>query len=69
MVGNTPTHGAIRVNLRGREPHGLIEPGAVMEVRRGFWLPLEDFDSVEWRYPGQGEELRRLLTQGLEGGL
>jgi predicted AlkP superfamily phosphohydrolase/phosphomutase len=32
MVGNTPTQGAIRVNLRGREPHGLIEPGAEFEA-------------------------------------
>ncbi len=31
LVENTPAHGAIRVNLRGREPQGLIEPGADFE--------------------------------------
>lgn len=40
---------------------GLIEP-AVMEVRRGFWLPLDEFDDVQWRFPGQGEALRQLVT-------
>ena len=34
---------------------------AVMEVKRGFWLDIEDFDTVKWRYPGQGEVLRKLL--------
>ena len=32
-----------------------------MEVRRGFWLPIEEFDQVRWRYPGQGEILGELL--------
>jgi 8-oxo-dGTP pyrophosphatase MutT (NUDIX family) len=41
---------------------GLIEPGAVVEVRRGFWLPVEQFDRVQWRYPGQGEALYELVT-------
>lgn len=31
LVENTPAHGAIRVNLRGREPQGLIAPGADFE--------------------------------------
>ena len=31
LLGNTPAHGAIRVNLRGREPQGVIEPGAEFE--------------------------------------
>lgn len=41
---------------------GLIEPGAVMEVRRGFWLPVDEFDDAQWRYPGQGEALYDLVT-------
>lgn len=41
---------------------GLIEPGAVMEVRRGFWLSPEEFSDVQWRYPGQGEALRELIA-------
>ena len=41
---------------------GLIEPGAAVEVRRGFWLSLEEFDDVQWRYPGQGEALRELIN-------
>lgn len=40
---------------------GLIDPGAVVEVRRGFWLPVEEFDEVQWRFPGQGEALRELV--------
>ncbi len=41
---------------------GLIEPEALMEVRRGFWLPVDEFDQVEWRFPGQGEVLRELVA-------
>lgn len=40
---------------------GLIEPAA-LEVRRGFWLPVEEFGDVQWRYPGQGEALYKLVT-------
>ena len=32
LVENTPAHGAIRVNLKGREPQGLIEPGVAFEA-------------------------------------
>lgn len=39
---------------------GSIE-AAVMEVKRGFWLDLTDFDSVQWRFPGQDKVLREIL--------
>ncbi len=39
---------------------GQITP-AVMEVKRSFWLDLADFDSVQWRYPGQQDILRKIL--------
>lgn len=39
---------------------GHIKP-AVMEVKRGFWLDLADFDSVQWRYPGQDKIIRDIL--------
>ena len=39
---------------------GSIE-AAVMEVKRGFWLDLADFDSVQWRFPGQDKVLREIL--------
>ena len=39
---------------------GVIAPD-VLEVRRGFWLDISDFDTVKWRYPGQGEMLKSLL--------
>lgn len=42
---------------------GGVELGSLREVRGWRWLAIEDFDQVEWRYPGQGEALRRLLTQ------
>ena len=40
---------------------GTIAPES-MEVKRGFWLPVEDFDKVHWRFPGQGEALTRLFA-------
>ncbi len=40
---------------------GQIDPPSTMEVRRGFWLPVEEFDQYEWRFKGQGEVLRQLL--------
>jgi 8-oxo-dGTP pyrophosphatase MutT (NUDIX family) len=40
---------------------GVIEPGSPIEIQRALWLPVQDFDNIEWRFPGQGEELRKLL--------
>ncbi len=37
------------------------------EERRALWLPLEELPAQEWRYPGQGEILQRLIVE-LEGG-
>ncbi len=42
---------------------GAIELGLPKEVTNWYWLPLEQFDKVSWRFPGQGEVLRRLLLQ------
>lgn len=39
---------------------GLLAPD-VLEVQRGFWLPIADFHKVQWRFPGQGEALARLF--------
>lgn len=33
-----------------------------LEVKRGFWLAVEDFGKVQWRYPGQGEVLAALFA-------
>jgi 8-oxo-dGTP pyrophosphatase MutT (NUDIX family) len=33
------------------------------EVSRALWLPLERFDSVRWRFAGQGALLRTLAEQ------
>lgn len=41
---------------------GTVVLGPPREVRGWSWLPLEDFDRVKWRFPGQGEQLRRLLS-------
>jgi len=41
---------------------GHVELGPGKEVRSWSWLSLEDFDKVQWRFAGQGEELRRFLT-------
>ena len=40
---------------------GAIEPRSFFEVQRAYWLPLEDFARVEWRFPGQGQELELML--------
>jgi 8-oxo-dGTP pyrophosphatase MutT (NUDIX family) len=40
---------------------GAVELGPLREVKSWSWLLVEDFDKVEWRYPGQGEELHRLI--------
>ncbi len=42
---------------------GAIEAGSTTEVRRGFWLPVTDFDKVEWRFDGQGEALLDLIKR------
>ena len=42
---------------------GAIEAGSPREVRRGFWLPVTDFDTVEWRFEGQGEALLDLIER------
>ena len=34
---------------------------AILEVKRSFWLDLDDFDAVQWRYPGQEKILREIL--------
>lgn len=43
------------------EGSGAIEPGPLREVRRGFWLPLEEFGTVDWRFEGQGEALLEVI--------
>ena len=40
---------------------GSVELGPLREVRGWYWLAVEDFDRVEWRFSGQGEILRRLM--------
>ncbi len=44
---------------------GAIEPKSFFEVQRAYWLPLEDFGRVEWRFPGQGQELEQMLRQAM----
>ncbi|QFU76675.1 NUDIX hydrolase [Halioglobus maricola] len=40
---------------------GTIDP-ALLEARRGFWLSLDEFNDVEWRFPGQGAALWDILN-------
>ena len=44
---------------------GAIEPRSFFEVQRAYWLPLEDFSRVEWRFPGQGQELEQMLRAAM----
>ena len=39
---------------------GFLDP-ELMEVRRGLWLDVSQFESVKWRYEGQGRILREIL--------
>ena len=45
---------------------GEIDPPPRLEVRRAFYLPLQEFDQWTWRYPGQqtvlAEHLRALTN-------
>ena len=45
---------------------GNVALGSQQEVRGWYWLSLEEFGEVEWRYAGQGEVLYRLLTGATE---
>ena len=40
---------------------GSLEP-EVMEVKRGLWLDISQFDAVQWRYEGQGRILSEILA-------
>ncbi|MBN7797516.1 NUDIX hydrolase [Parahaliea mediterranea] len=42
---------------------GTIDPHAITEVRRAYWLPLADFGRVRWRFPEQGRELMDIISQ------
>ncbi len=33
-----------------------------VEVRETFWLPVAEFDTAQWRFPGQGEAIRSILV-------
>ena len=41
---------------------GEIDPPLRLEIRQAFYLPLAEFDSWQWRFPGQAELVRDLLT-------
>ena len=41
---------------------GMVELGPAREVKGWYWLSIDDFDKVEWRYVGEGQILRHLLT-------
>ena len=44
---------------------GAIQPRSFFEVQRAYWLPLEDFGRVEWRFPGQGQELEQMFRAAM----
>jgi 8-oxo-dGTP diphosphatase len=41
---------------------GEIDPPPRLEIKQAFYLPLAEFDNWQWRFPGQGELVRDLLT-------
>ncbi|MBT4518643.1 MAG: NUDIX hydrolase [Halieaceae bacterium] len=44
------------------QPHsGEIGPRDSDEIDSAYWLPVDDFDRVQWRFPGQGDVLRNLV--------
>lgn len=46
---------------------GNIDPPNRLEVRDAFYLAPTDFDRWEWRFPGQQEDIRRLVDRLLAG--
>lgn len=40
---------------------GAISPRPGLEVRQAFYLHVDEFDQWDWRYPGQGDLLRKLI--------
>ena len=40
---------------------GEIGPPPRLEIRRAFYLHVDEFDQWKWRYPGQDELLRKLI--------
>ena len=45
---------------------GDINPPLRLEVERAFYLPLEDFESRNWRFPGQDQQLIELARELLK---
>ncbi len=45
---------------------GQLEPPRPLEVKRAYWLPVQDVERVNWRFPGQGEILSGLLHKNTE---
>ena len=42
---------------------GDLEIRQRTEISQIIWLPVDQFDTVEWRFAGQGEQLHELLTR------
>lgn len=40
---------------------GAIDPPPRLEVRQAFYLPVDEFDQWQWRYPEQKVLLRKLM--------
>lgn len=46
---------------------GSIAPRSFFEVQHAYWLPLEEFGLVQWRFAGQGDELEQMLRSAMGG--
>jgi len=46
---------------------GSIAPKSFFEVQHAYWLPLDGFGEVQWRFPGQGQELEQMLRSAMAG--
>ena len=42
---------------------GAIDPPPRLEVRQAFYLPVDEFDQWQWRYPEQKNILRNLIQR------
>lgn len=47
---------------------GTLRPQDPLEIRRVYWLPLDQVESASWRFQGQGVVLEHILREHSDAG-
>lgn len=45
------------------DPQQEPDAGYDWEISEAYWLPRSEFDTTQWRFPGQGEDMARLVDR------